>query len=113
MNELENVMTFGEKMQQFDNAILLVKEYKKVMRDLLEWIRCNYSRDFFFAEYFTSDKITKALAVLNLSLKFKIGSPIITIVSNLDHSLKMSIKLLEGDAYAKLWSRKGDIKCKY
>lgn len=113
MNELENVMTFGEKMQQFDNAILLVKEYKKVMRDLLEWIRCNYSRDFFFAEYFTSDKITKALAVLNLSLKFKFGSPIITIVSNSDSTLKMSIKLLEGDAYAKLWSKKGDIKCKY
>lgn len=114
MNELENVMTFGEKMQQFDNAILLVKEYKKMMRDLLAWIQKNYSRDFFFHEYFTrNDTITKSLARLNLTLKFKIGSPIITIVSNSDSTLKTSIKLLEGDAYAKLWSRKGDIKCKY
>ena len=107
MNELENVMTFGEKMQQFDNAILLVKEYKKVMRDLLEWIRCNYSRDFFFHEFLRCDKISKALSRLNLSLKFKFGSPNITIVSNSDSTLKTSIKLLEGDAYAKLWSKGG------
>lgn len=108
MNELENLMTFSEKMQQFDNAILLVKEYKKMMRDLLAWIQKNYSRDFFFHEYFSrNDTITKSLARLNLTLKFKFGSPIITIVSNSDSTLKMSIKLLEGDAYAKLWSKGG------
>ena len=109
MNELENVMTFSEKMHQINNAVQIVKCYKKAMRDLLAWIQKNYSRDFFFSEYFKSDTITRALVVLNLSLKFRIGSSRITVVNNSDSTLKMSIKLLEGDAYQKNWS-KGDIK---
>lgn len=99
MSELENVMTFTEKMQQINNAVQIVKCYKKAMRDLLLWIQKNYSKDFFFAEYFKSDTITRALVVLNLSLKFKIGSSKITVVNNSDSTLKMSIKLLEGDEF--------------
>lgn len=94
MNEIENLMTFSEKMQQFDNAILLVKEYKKMMRDLLVWIRHNYTSDYFFHDYLRCDRITKALSRLNLTLEFEIGSPKITLVNNLDKSIKMSIRLL-------------------
>lgn len=94
MNKLENLMTFGEKMQQFDNAILLVKEYKKMMHDLLDWIRHNYTFDYFFSDYLRCDRITKALSRLNLTLKFEIGNPKITIVNNLDRSIKMSTRLL-------------------
>lgn len=99
MSELENVMTFSEKMQQINNAVQIVKCYKKAMRDLLLWIQQNYSRNFFFAEYFKSDTITRALVVLNLSLKFKIGSSKITVVNNSDNTLSASIKLLEGDEF--------------
>lgn len=99
MSELENVMTFSEKMHQINNAVQIVKCYKKAMRDLLLWIQKNYSRDFFFAEYFKSDTITRALVVLNLSLKFKIGSSKITVVNNSDSTLSASIKLLEGDDF--------------
>lgn len=94
MNELENVMTFGEKMQQFDNAILLVKEYKKMMRDLLMWIRHNYTFEDLFKDYIKCDRISKALSKLNLTLEFEIGNPKITLVNNLDKSIKMSIRLL-------------------
>lgn len=94
MQELANNLSFDKFMEEVNHSIYVVKLYKQHLRKLLKEIKLRYSEEEFFHSFYNNSEILDVITSLNCSIKFKLGRPTITIVSNIDPQVTVSTKLL-------------------
>lgn len=119
MNELieqrenGNTKTKQELIKKISNSINTVKMFREfVYFKLNEW-KCHYSADDIKDIMRTSGEIKFLLDEYNLELIYKIGSPIITVVSKLDSNFKVSVKFFENTLTDKAYKFSQKFKKEY
>lgn len=94
MQEIENQMTIDDLLKKLNESVKIVKKFRVAIKNSLEAIKRTYSYEDFCHEFINSSKLSDIAEKFNCKLILPIGSRNLTMQSNIDSSVKATVKLL-------------------
>lgn len=105
----KSISEFNESRNELINALFLVRQYKKRIKELLTWIKVQFDLDAFLETYLQSDYLCRLGDRLECYIIFDNRTCKVTVISKFDSNIKASTKLLRDEKWLE-WRNKQYLK---